>query len=240
MWEEIGIIYEITSPKGVKSYLIGTSIVDKESIQYGSFRKIIAKCSRLFSEDGTERCKTHPYREIETNAQYQHIRFRYDLDMAITLEAMTKKIPIVALDPGIDPEYDADHAKHIQDIQEKGLVTYQERRVAWLEKQNKDPDVVLAIQKWKGHDVEYLAEKRLKRPYGLTAKWEDAWMKVLLPALSETQKPICVAVYCYHVVGYKGLAERFEKAGFKVELLTRRPLNLIQRIAMRMFDGCKN
>lgn len=58
-------------------------------------------------------------------------------------------------------------------------------------------------------------------------KREEKWSEILIPKLQEADKPIGIAVGAAHLVGEDGLAERFAKAGLKVELITPSPRSLL-------------
>jgi uncharacterized protein YbaP (TraB family) len=226
--DEIGMTYEITSPQGVKSYLIGTAhMVDRESIQKSGFQRIIAKCSRLYTEAGNDVCIINPYTGLlETEESYKHLPFHYFLDTAITLEAQYRKIPVYALDTGIVcVEKMMDVA--LNGAKEMGPEAHQKIMMKTLEELFENTSLLTVIKDWKARDVKAMAAVRDSMEYQLIALREDRWMDILLPL--SVEKPICVAVGSGHIVGYDSLTERFKNEGFKVEPITRSPPGFLER-----------
>jgi uncharacterized protein YbaP (TraB family) len=217
----IGVTYEITNPKGVKSYLIGTfHNLDAESLQRSNFQQIVDKCSALYSEAGTNFFISSAHgSNPEEDHPYKGVKYRYYLDLAITLRAWYNNIPIVAL----DQEGAASQLREFcrQKGYEMGPDAFEKLDMQELEIRSQYTEFKKAFKAWSTGDIGALAviRKTMHEDDDETRR-EDQWLKILMPKLLEGQKSICIAVGAAHVVGTNSISDRIEKAGCKVELIT--------------------
>jgi len=228
----VGTVFEVTNSIGVKSFLIGTMhTVDKESVEDKRFRKILDKCSTLYTEMGNNFLITSSHGSIpEGDHPYRHIPLRYAYDEAIGIYAWCKKIPNISLDEKI-PDQALALSSLIQRMRTKGPDFCE--KVVMDNLANTTNETLL--KKWKDGSV----FKVVPRPrdsaeaeemhFAEELHRENVWCETLIPTLLTTQKPICIAVGAIHVAGAGSLSERFKKAGLKVELLpNNRPRSFIE------------
>lgn len=219
---DFGITYEVTNQKGVKSYLIGTMhAVDKESVQDPAIMEIIGKCSALYSELGTNLFITSAAGSMpEGDHQYSTIPLRHTYDIAITLAAWCKKIPIISLDRGV-VERDDEVTEYHEILQAVGADRVEEIFMFNSAIVSCDPNAFRDLQTWKNSDLESMQKHRVVSTGG--DKRENHWLKTLIPKLLETEQPIAIAVGAGHVLGKDSLSERFAESGLKVALISPRP-----------------
>ena len=213
----LGTAYKVMH-HGIESYLIGTvHNADQKTIQQSCFYRIMEKnISILYSELGIFDVIGSPQISIpEAPHQYQHIKYRYVLDTAIVLEAILRRIPIVALD--VSPEKEAEEIAKVKNIDPLYAEKWRMDRTlgsspkfsAFLNKLRYGRvRSILAVRKYEKLDKPYFFEPR-----------EERWAQILIPALLNTHNPICIAVGACHLVGKNSLSDRFKKAGCNVELI---------------------
>ncbi len=221
---KFGTAFKVTH-QGIESYLIGvTHNSNEEMITQSCFHRILDQCSTLYTEAGVNIFVTSPHLNIpEHDHAYKHIKDRFSLDDAITLEAWFRKIPILSLD---------------QEVAEINQTTDQ-----WIQKHSQgDPrileqEMMAAAEKLAGFSVFAVLQSdtlkgKIRKLSALKTRIlqkdpsftnsdirEERWSQILIPVIRNTQTPICIAVGAAHVVGKGSLTNRFKKAGFKVEFI---------------------
>jgi uncharacterized protein YbaP (TraB family) len=214
----IGVTYAITNQQGVTSFLMGTChSVDKESFNNKEIKKIIEKCSCLYTETGKHLLDLWSDYDWSNHA-LDHIVLPYSYDHAITIAAKKQKIPIKALDEGI-PSCDKKFQQLAMVIAKYGK---NHIRNAFMDNRGKNEGKTAKIkifEAWKKGNIPLFQYCRKERLSQCTER-EAHWVKTLIPHLKTTQKPIVVAVGVTHVVGEDGLSETLKKAGFDVRLIT--------------------
>jgi len=223
---DFGVIFEVTNQKGVKSYLVGTChTVNKESTLDPAISEIIEKCAALYSELGINHFISAAQGSMPEEAHpYQYIPLRYSYDIAITLAAWCKKVPIISLDKGI-PYRDKQLAEARKKMQEEGIDKFEQSFMKMRAKSSCNPESFRTLNAWKNSNIACLKRCRddcLKEPFfdQLVTQREEYWVKTLIPKLLNTEQPIAIAVGAAHVVGDNSLSERFARAGLKVELIS--------------------
>ena len=206
-----GIKLKITNKQGVESYLIGNQhTVDELSIKDPDIKKIIDKCSTLYTEMGTFGFISSSQGSIpEGNHQYQHIPYRYEYDVAFNLSAWCRKIPIISLDYSCRKEiFDLIR----QEMRDQGPDEFEARLMKTRATFVQDS----LGNEWKNGNYCCFEMIRKMHPNTESIERENHWAKTLVPHLQATSQPICIAVGAMHIVG-DGLPEIFQKAGLKVE-----------------------
>ena len=210
--------YKITNSHGITSYLIGTfHKVDAESIEKSHFRQILARCSALYCEAGTNRFVSSAQGSmLEGMHEYKYIPMRYVFDTAIAIEAWCRKIPIFSLDEEI-PEVNLQLQDQLRLMRELGPNVYEKGFMDKMDLCGKNPNEQAKFKAWKDGNVTHLAMLREKILSDEVRTREDAWMKILIPRLLDKQEVICIAVGVGHIVGPDNIAKRFKRAGLKVD-----------------------
>jgi hypothetical protein len=212
---------------GIESYLIAlTHHSDEETIKKSCFHRIIEKCSTLYTENGVFIFVTSSHLNVpEVDHGYQHLKYRFSLDDAITLKAWARNIPIISLDfdQGI-PERDQDKDLIIQIMNTTDPSFTESELMAAAAKAAQNPAFIASHNHIKMGNIGPLKAARnrvsMEDPsFCLDLKREKRWAKILIPVLKNTKRPICIALGHIHVVGKGSLSDRFKKAGFQVKLI---------------------
>ncbi|HEV7736164.1 MAG TPA: TraB/GumN family protein [Chlamydiales bacterium] len=210
--------YKITNSNGVTSYLIGTyHKVDAESVEKSNFRQILACCSAVYCEAGTNRFVSSAQGSMpEGTHEYKHIPMRYVFDTAIVIEAWCRKIPVFSLDQEI-PQVNLQLQQQLRQMRKLGPNAFEKSIMHQMDVFGKNPNEQANFKAWKDGNVTYLAMLREKVLSDEVRTRENAWMKILIPRLLEMQEGICIAVGVAHIVGPDNIAKRLKQAGLQVE-----------------------
>jgi hypothetical protein len=222
--ECIGYGYGVTNSKKITSILWGTvHIIDAKSLQNISLRQLL-ECSELFTELGT-------HLPLPSNdgcfpgVEKHDIPYPHSVDGFVTIMAGWKKIPITSLDHQV-PEMKVKLENADEKLKKIGAEAYGDSASEhWASSQLDHLDlaykIVHAFRQGNLAEVEARRESsKAREPFIFefeTKKREEKWAGILIPKLLETDKPIGIAVGATHLVGEDGLAERFKRAGLKVE-----------------------
>ncbi len=195
----------------IDHFLIGTQHkTDENMIKQSCFHRMMERCSILYTERGVYDFVPSSHTSIpESDHEYKHLRYRFCLDTAITLEAVVKRIPIMMLDVLSDPFEIRSYDEIIEVCNRLNGVDMQRAKTihsnfVW----RRDP---CSMQKRR-------AKGRPESPDIYDIR-EERWAQILIPALKDATASICIAVGAVHVVGEDSLSHRFQKAGFKVEFI---------------------
>lgn len=230
---EIGVTYLITNSKGTTSILMGTChAIDAESLQNPCIQKVL-KCSELFTEMG-------PLRFFCSNdgcfpgVEKHEIPYPHSMDVFLKIMAGWRKIPITGLDRQVPAMQNSfariDAPLNAGEAEKRGDLVAKNRLI-----QQKDPVSLAPLsffveEGYKQGNLDVLKMYRVMQMLkdGINGvKREEKWSEILIPKLQEADKPIGIALGAAHLVGEDGLAERFAKAGLKVELITPSPRSLL-------------
>jgi hypothetical protein len=217
---DMGLVCVITNEKGVKSHAFGTyHYSDQETIQKSYFHQIIGNCSSLYTEVG-ELPIVGP--DWGDRREYSDLTYRFNLDAAITRAAFDQHIHAISLDADIPAE--AETMRQIgEDRARFGEKNLLENFMQNARKMENNPIDVLIHNSIKNGDqrVLLIMKERLKNSpiSDENTIREEHWAEQLTPVLNNTDTPVCIAVGALHLVGEGGLADRFKKAGLKVEFI---------------------
>jgi hypothetical protein len=215
----IGTAFEVINNKGVKSYLIGTCHnADQNMIVTSYFHEIMDKCSALYNETGPPVFVTPLHYCLKGAQKYSHIQYRYKLDTAIWMAACRMHIPIISLDAGL-PAYDLMKVAFKAELSRLGPSEVEKRFLLDAELLNNNPNFIEMHNNIQQGDVTALGALREGTRTKFGDERETHWSEVLIPQLTNTQKPICIAVGALHVFGRDSLSDRFQKAGLTVTLI---------------------
>lgn len=228
----LGTAFKLTH-RGIESFLIGvTHGSDEDTIVQSCFHRIIPHCTALYTEVGTLTFIPVSHLVIPEGLHpYRHVKFRFSLDDAITLEAWHRKIPILSLDfeNGL-PEMDREKAKVLEQMKRADPFMEEQGMMNRLEKDGQYPDFIALHDHLKKGEIgllEAFREQLTPEDRRLDTQREKRWSELLIPVLQNTIKPICIAIGVSHVVGQGGLLERFRNAGLQVEqILATSPADL--------------
>lgn len=230
---EIGVTYLVTNSKGTTSILMGTChAIDAKSLQNPCIQTIL-KCSALFTEMGHRRffCSNDG---CFPGVEKHEIPYPHAMDSFLTILAGWRKIPITGLDCHVPAHQDFFVRMEAQltragEAERRGDLVAKNRLI-----QQNDPaslaPLSFFVQSFQQGNLDVLKKYRVMQMSkdGISGvKREEKWSEILIPKLQEADKPIGIAVGAAHLVGEDGLAERFAKAGLKVELITPSPRSLL-------------
>lgn len=213
----LGTAYTITNAQGMESCLIGiTHISDEEMIKQSCFHRIMEKCSILYTEKGISEFVPSSHLSIpEGRHAFEHLKYRFKLDLAITLEAYFRKIPIKALDLNTGlRQQDEQTELYYKTVCLAGIDKYLMNNAEMAESV---PAIAEELDHVKYGNIDRLIVNRANELDDSDVRREERWQEILIPVLQMTQTPICIAVGYIHVVGENGLAESFQKAGLYVK-----------------------
>jgi hypothetical protein len=151
--------------------------------------------------------------------QYKDVKYRFSLDLAIAQIALAKKIPIHSLDAGM-PEIDQ-RWEQLHERISKNPAMIDVKESNWMTrvfKMSKEPRFLPLYNSVIKGDVQSLEKLRDSHDVEQNNR-EDHWCKTLIPALTKTNKPVCIVVGVAHVIGGDGLASRFQLEGLSVRLI---------------------
>jgi len=205
----LGTAFRVINSMGVESYVIGSPhFSDEAGLRESCFHRIMEKCTTVYSEKGNYECVFSSQTSIpERDHQYRHVKYRFRFDAAILLEAFYRKIPVVALDlnNGL-PEMDLGCQAILDVIDTHGVAGYEKAIMDCAEHIEKE-DALLIEHIKRGSSELPRYRRDLLEPSDYER--ENCWVKILIPALKNTQTPICIVVGALHLFGKNGLGHRF-------------------------------